>query len=283
MTEPTGRCTSCRKRDPRYGLVCDACRSRIASWLRDIPVLHAELEQRDDPQRQPRDEREGTRAARVRDGDGRSVIVRVPGYPADPAASTAPAGSVPGPGKGGRVSGSRETPTPLRIDPADLTASARVLALTNLRERYRSPPYAEHHADQIGHLPVATVLDGWVRDWRGLRDRGEGLPDPTVPELAAWLGNRVEWACDEHPAIGECMDELGQVRSVLRGALGLIEVPDYKYGVPCPACDALTLVRLNGSEWIECDCGELMSPDEYEKWVALLAADIRQGNVVPDA
>lgn len=273
MTEPAGRCLTCRKRDPRCGLCCDACRSRLATWLQDIPVLHADLEQRDDPHNQPRDEREGTRAARVRDENDRSVVVRVPGHPADPAANSAPAGPVPGPGKGGRVSGSRETPTPLRIDPADLTADARLLNLTRLE-------YPEHHEDQTGYLPVATVLDGWVRDWREHRDRGEGLPEATVPALARWLSVRLDDACDDHPAVDEFHDEIKQLRSSLRSTLGVVDIPDYKRGVPCRSCDNLTLVRYNGSDWVECTavdtdgnpCPELMSPEEYERWTGLLAA-----------
>lgn len=255
IEEPIGTCSVCRRRDPEFGLVCPGCRSRLAGWLRELPDLYADLVARDD------------------------VLRSSAGH--------------------GHVSGTHEAPVPIRVDAVDLTADARVLHLASLpaREDRLLPcrycrayhpagsysPLGPHESydDQAGHLSVASVLDGWVRDWREHRDRGEGLPDPLVPTLCRWLGDRLEDACDDHPAIGDFAEELRELRRALYGQLGLFDVPDYKQGVPCRACDMLTLVRHSGSEYTECStCGLLLSADEYGTWVALLAAHLRDDRSV---
>jgi hypothetical protein len=167
----------------------------------------------------------------------------------------------------GRVSGTHEAPVPIRVDAVDLTAAARVVHLVG----------RDSFDDQTGHPSVAAVLDGWVRDWRDVRNKGEGLPDPQVPVLARWLGDRLDWACDHHPAVDEFADELRQLRSALYGVLGLFDIPDYKHGVRCRSCDALDLVQRSGSEFVECNsCGLLLSPSEYADWTGLLAADVKR-------
>jgi hypothetical protein len=170
----------------------------------------------------------------------------------------------------GWVSGTHEAPVPIRVDATDLTMPARRGAVVD----------ADH--DQIGHLPVAAVLDSWADDWRMHRRRGEGPPEPTVPTLCRWLGDRLEDACDDHPAIGDFADELRSIRSVLYGVLGLNDVPDVKHGVRCRSCDALTLIRFPGGDFTECTtCGLLLSADEYATWTALLAAHLRDDRRVP--
>lgn len=163
----------------------------------------------------------------------------------------------------GWVSGTHEAPVPIRVDAVDLTLPAR-------------GPVSDADHDQIGHLSVAAVLDSWMRDWREHRDVGEGLPDPQVPVLCRWLGDRLDDACDSHPAVDEFAAELADLRRALYGVLGLFDVPDYKQGVPCRACDMLALVRRSGSDFIECEgCGLLLSPQEYADWTALQAAHLK--------
>ena len=43
--ERSGSCPTCGLRDPRHPLICDADRSKLHSWLREIPDLLAELEE----------------------------------------------------------------------------------------------------------------------------------------------------------------------------------------------------------------------------------------------
>lgn len=163
-----------------------------------------------------------------------------------------------GRGLGGPVSGSRERRLPIAVDRHDLTAPARNVHLVG--------------DDQVGYDSVAGELDFWVRDWREARGGQERLPDPEVRTLALWLERRAEDACDSHPAVDEMFDALGRLTATMRRLLGEVEVPDYKQGVPCRRCDAMALVRVNGSDWIECTgCPELLSPEEYGRWTKLLA------------
>lgn len=192
--------------------------------------------------------------------DGALCAVEAPWrWPADPIAYHLASGPVPGPSAGGRVTGSREPPLPIRTDAHDLAMPARVL-----------PPYNE---DQVGHPPIAAVLDGWVRDWRTHRSRGEGLPEPTVEMLSEWLLNRLDDAADTHPAVDEFGEDLRGIHGALRAQLGVVETPDYKVGVPCRECNRLTLYRSNGSDYVECgSCPSLLSPDDYTRWTGLVAA-----------
>lgn len=176
-----------------------------------------------------------------------------------------PANMVPGQTQGQRVSGSREAPLPLRVDPLDLTMPARLGAV--------------HDAlgDQVGLLSVATVLFSWARDWRETRDRGEGPPPATVVDLVAWLRNRLDWACDDHLAVDEFVVEIEALRRKLRAVVGINEIRPEHLDVPCRRCDKLDLHRLPGQDRVECgSCGCLLTEDEYGVWVRLLAAHMKE-------
>jgi hypothetical protein len=167
-----------------------------------------------------------------------------------------------------RVTGSREAPTPVNIDALDLSATAR--------SGEASTAAREHPEDQIGQVPVAFILDQWARDWRDEMAFRQSLPQPTVPELAKWLIDRVDWAADRHPAIDEFATEISRLRAVLRGTLGLYDPPpEFCDGVVCRKCDRYALYREG--DYVECDhCGLLYSEQEYHDWVGLLAGAARR-------
>lgn len=167
-----------------------------------------------------------------------------------------------------RVTGSREAPVPVNIDAVDLSAHARNGNATQEAK--------EHPEDQIGQIAVASILDQWAADWRDEMAFRQTLPAPTVPGLTHWLSDRCEWACDRHPAIDEFAAEMGRLRAVLRGVLGLTEPePEFCDGVVCRKCDRYALYRE--SDYVECDhCGLLYSWAEYAEWVGLLAAQARR-------
>lgn len=159
-----------------------------------------------------------------------------------------------------RVSGSREAPLPLRVDVLDLSLPLR-----------GSQAVHDPHGDQTGSLPVATVLDAWARDWAETRGKGERLPVPTVAVLARWLGDRLGWACDEHPAVDEFAAELGTTLAALRGVHGLTRLR-HRLPAPCPSCELLLVYRDDGADWIECGgCHRLWSEDEWARLVTVLA------------
>jgi hypothetical protein len=227
-------CLICQRRP---GRVCDADRSWLTGKLNAIPRLYADM-----------------------------LADPPPTTGRDPITQRLPAGPKAGVSNAPRVSGTSEGRVPARLTVVDLSLPARgegIYDPTGMQGRWQ---------DQIGHVSVASVLDLWVRDWRELRDRGERLPEPTVAGLCVWLGNRLDWACDQHPAVDEFASEIRTLAATLVGVLGLIETDDYKIGIPCRGCDMLTLYQRNGSEVIECtSCAQLLSGEEYERWTGLLA------------
>ncbi|HEX2551122.1 MAG TPA: hypothetical protein VHK64_05975 [Nocardioidaceae bacterium] len=90
--EPSGSCVTCARRDPHRGLVCNADRSKLRSWLREIPDLFDDLVAQDEP---------------------------------DPLA----AGPVKGQSAGGPVSGSKERKLPIDEDAIDLSGPVRGVRL----------------------------------------------------------------------------------------------------------------------------------------------------------
>lgn len=153
--------------------------------------------------------------------------------------------------QGQRVSGSREPSAPLVLAALDLALPAR-------------GDVSDVYGDQSGAVPVAGVLDVWVR-WvaaeRAAQGAREALPVPTVVAMATWLRVRADWTCDRFGAItdyaGEVRGCLAEVRRVLR-----ITRQDRHYPVPCPHCGRLALRRRPGGRYIECRfCDRLLDDD----------------------
>jgi hypothetical protein len=252
------------REDGRQRFVCGPCESRLGHWLREIPVLCCELQAKDALEEVSvrADVRETLLGWTVWPGwHPPLLLAQVVGVEALTVASALPAAATPGAARGGRVSGSPEPRSPASEDALDLLAAPRSL------RRVAGP-------DDIGFLPVASTLDFWVQDLRDHRGRGEGLPEPSVTVLAGWLLDRLDEACDDYPPIDEMFDHVRLAYGALRGQLGLIDVPQYMKGVPCPGCFRLTLLHKDGSKWIECaDCPALLTFDEYEEHVKSMSVE----------
>lgn len=162
----------------------------------------------------------------------------------------------PGATAGSRVSGSRTPPLPLAVAALDLTLPAHLGTVHD--------PFG----DQAGDISATTVLESWARDWQTYT--WALLPEATVAALAAWLRERLDWACDHHPAVDDFAFELSNLVGKLRPRAPRAEL---MLGVPCRDCDRLTLYRWPGSDYIECDsCTVLLTPEEYQRWTELIAA-----------
>lgn len=169
------------------------------------------------------------------------------------------------PGRRGvqRVSGTREAPLPLRVDVLDLSMPLR-----------GSQAVSDPHGDQTGMVSVAQVLDAWARDWTDTRSKGERLPLPTVAVLARWLSDRLDWACDEHPAVDEFAAELAETLAALRGVHGLTRLR-HRLPAPCPDCDMRVLYRDDGADYIECgSCHRLWTEEEYGWLVRIVVGEV---------
>jgi hypothetical protein len=257
----TGSCVICQTRDPLPELApaCGPCRSRLAGQLRDIPQLVGELSGGGFVERDLRHREEV-------DDDGRRVITE---WPADPVAHYLTAGPINGQSNAPRVQGSREAPVPISVDRTDLLSDARVLNLTKV--------YPEQREDQIGYLSAAAVLDGWCRDFA--ETRRESVPEPTPAKQCRYLGDRLDWAFTDHAAVDEFAGEVADLWHVLRRACGLtMPQPELCIGVECKACDLRMLYRIPGSPYVECQCGQLYTEDEYRDWTKLLAAQAKRAH-----
>lgn len=169
---------------------------------------------------------------------------------------------------GSKISGSRTPPLPLAISGLDLTMPAHLGAVHEPTNPETKLPYG----DQCGDISTATVLDSWARDWQS--HKWALLPEPRVHRLAAWLTERLEWACDHHPAVDDFAWEINDLARKLRPRQPQAEL---KKGVPCRECDRVSLYRYPGSDYIECaNCPCLMTPEEYHRWTALISAPEHQ-------
>jgi hypothetical protein len=229
------------------------CRSRVAGQLRDIPALVDELTN------PPGADLDAPRTDDLRYPPGHDHAGKLVPL----ARELIPAATVAGKSNAPRVQGSREAPVPIRVDVVDLLGPAD--------ERTVHDPLG----DQVGHLSAATVLDGWCRLFA--EERRESTPTPHVATQAAWLLARLD-ELFKHPAIDEAAKEIGDLWHVLRRAAGLtMPRPEPCPGVPCKHCDLCLLVRVPGSEYVECGgCSALLTEDEYRDWCKLLAAAARR-------
>lgn len=307
-----------RERLPYRGLVCEACRRWLASMIGDVRAYAAELASPVDlvPDARVLPAPFGPRLREWHDLDNDPTV-----YRRDYINALLPSASAGNPVRSSPVSGSRNPPIPINVDAVDIMMPARqgsvpattepamfVESETVLHRYIRmvdgAPEYVVEEVtgrvrrfavdadgylmfadslDQIGYLPLAAVLDSWVRDWREARHLGEGLPDANVYGMCQWLHTRIDWACDEHEVVVQFAEEIRDYRSTMAGILGRIDVPDYKVGVACPKCDARALYRRiggvidsatgqpvrDGSLWVECaECPAILSPDEYAEGVA---------------
>lgn len=180
--------------------------------------------------------------------------------------ATLPAMLEPGASTGQRVSGSREAPIPVRLDPLDLSLPLR-----------GSQAVRDPYGDQTGMVPVVWRLDSWARDWQTTLVPDQRLPVPTVATLAGWLRDRLDLACRHHPAVDEFAAEMRQTVAALDQALGRVPPkPEPCCGVECDRCDLRLLHRrADGSGDVEChnqDCRRVMRASEYADWVRWLGA-----------
>jgi hypothetical protein len=132
--------------------------------------------------------------------------------------------------------------------------------------------------DQEGVLPAGRVLWHIAKTWLPERQANypwERLPyKPDVNNLAAWIDDRIDWACNTLEAsIG---DHAGWL-SALAHRLDRLNDPgsdkpeSINVKIPCPECDRFGLAWHRG-EVICTACNARMDPDGYHRWVGLNAA-----------
>ena len=120
----------------------------------------------------------------------------------------------PGSAAGDRVSGSREAPIPVRLEPLTLRSRGGMV----------------------------SVLGSWERDWR--ETRGLSVPPSRTADarslagIVMFLRVQLEWACEHHPAVDEFAGEVHAITRSCYAALGLTSTA-MRIG-DCPAIDTET-------------------------------------------
>jgi hypothetical protein len=253
-------------RIPNYPPVCDGDRALMDKHLVDVANLTSDLSNAEpalvDRRRYERFDRNGDSLGKVW---------------SDPLAVFGGVAPINSRSKQPSVSGSRERPIPIPVAALDLKAPAKVPSVAP-STRGRDEPAYGWPEDQIGHLSTATVLDRWVRDWRAALFPDQHLPKATVDELVSWLRNRLQDACDQHPAIVVFAEDIRTLRSALRQAAGETDSPPEPCeGVSCRRCSMMTLYRQAGGDvaCINPDCQAVLREDEYLDWVKTLAAEAK--------
>lgn len=268
-------CTTCpivrpgsEPRQPHTPPVCDGDRRLLGRWLSDITNLVDDLTNPEEPLVDDRQyERFGTAYF---PGGHRHTFSRGM-RPADPLTALGGVAPINSPTRHPRTSGSRERPIPINATALDLTGDARV-------------PHLTGHAwpeDQIGYLSAGTVLDEWIRDTRARLLPDHHLPPATVNDMVAWLRERVDLICDQHPQVADFAEALRLLRGALRAAAGQTEPPPEPCdGVTCARCDQRALFHKPTDTYrAECgNCGTLYTDDEYTAIVGEQAKVARPAN-----
>lgn len=278
---PRGSCPICTRRDPQIGRVCEPCRDWQPLALASIGEKYLDALALLVPDPEPDDRTH-------RDGKPHRDPVAV--------AARFTAGPTPDAPFDGRVSGSREPAAPLDLDLHDLlgavirdggrdfdvTGDNWVPHIVGDMPRWRQIDGHWEHlggrkqmvpaGDQIGHIPVAVLIDQEVRAWRDAGAPGSRFrPDPTMPAMVRWLGDRLPWAYERYEPIDTFASVVRLVRGRLMSALGEFDPPPAPcVGVQCKRCDKRMLFRSqDGSGEVECanpDCAKIYGQDEYADW-----------------
>lgn len=306
--------------------VCNGHQRRLAAELTDIDRLHHMLL---NPDPTERDDRTYDAQYRQWDETAKAWVAHSERRRADPVAAIG--GVAPIRARSGQpvVSGSRARAVPVDVDVIDLTAPSRLGSVRDTMipltvpervvvhsrrivagehgptvQRTEYPVLASRRVldddgkpvlvaagDQIGQLSAATILDGWVREWRAELWPYLTLPEATVPVMVAWMltGNRIREACGSLPLIAECAEELRDLRLALRGAADETDPqPKLHWGVRCMRCNTINQLfeptpplphepRRPGDDYIECgSCGLLYTQTELAEWRTTLAEQERE-------
>jgi hypothetical protein len=134
-----------------------------------------------------------------------------------------------GSSSGPTVSGSREAPLPLRLNPLSLAARGGVV----------------------------TILQTWLIDWHEMlgyrHPRWDGDLQQQLDQVVGRLRNLLPWAAAEHGAFAEFASEIGQLRRQCEAATGGERGPRW-FGVTCH-CGATLKITIE-SPGKHCDaCG----------------------------
>ncbi|MEU4296361.1 hypothetical protein [Kitasatospora aureofaciens] len=133
-----------------------------------------------------------------------------------------------------------------------------------------------------------TEIEDDVRELRGLAPRPAAVREgATITATVQFLATHLDWLLDHHPAAGETHERqsgnpAAQIRAFNRTAKRFTARDNRmeQKAAPCKRCDWRALAFADGADYVECrNCGLLMTPAEYQDWVAEVAANTPNRNV----
>jgi hypothetical protein len=165
----------------------------------------------------------------------------------------------------GHSAGRAHSPLPVRPDVISLLATGAAGTVP------------DPHGDQVGSLPIDTLLQTWAQALaEHVRLRADA-PEPesheatgprAVPALrpgrtwSTWLTAYLPWALGS-PWITAFHSELADLISHIR-AITCSEPRRRAQKAPCPSCRAFALFEEDWQTYIDCEaCGLLLTPAEY--------------------
>lgn len=163
--------------------------------------------------------------------------------------------ATPGGARPERITGTKEAPLGVRADVLDQMLPVGGHSGEAIRDPYR---------DQTGETPAGVVLDLIASEWlEGRRRDGhrEHRPVPTVPNLTAWLRDRLPWACSHLPdSVDAHADEIRQLCGRLHALNGHVkEKTEPIPATPCKHCGHIALVRVEGKAMCT-NCSQYSGP-----------------------
>lgn len=166
-----------------------------------------------------------------------------------------------------KVSGSREVPVPLRLEPLDLAAPA---------DQADRPLFVRGVLGlddaQVGSLSVATILQTRCGEMSALL--GVEQPRDDVPTMVSWLSRHLSWAWSDYPDVADLADEVTALTYSLRALLNVSRKPIYLKEF-CPSCGFKALKRdPGGGSEVECGhCRRTWDFEQFERLAVVLADD----------
>lgn len=176
---------------------------------------------------------------------------------------------------GGRSAGRAYAPLPLRLDALNLLGPGT------------ATPWTDTAGDQVPGIPLVPLLRWWgdyiaaqraaAWQWADTQDPTPCIGSITTERDAAawcrWLSVNL-WVAVAQPWIrqlhGDLAEALASVRAITR-----TEAQRHQRLAPCPACDAVAMVAVDGTWEIKCEvCGHRMDPDQYEAHAASVLAKL---------
>lgn len=170
---------------------------------------------------------------------------------------------------GGRSAGRAHAPLPVRLDALNLLGPGT------------ATPWTDTVGDQVAGIPLSSVLRWWanhiaftqVAAWRHKGTQYSGPCWGAIThgrDAAAWCRwlDAYLWIAVDDPMIwqlhGDLTEALAAVREITRS-----QPQRHSRLAPCPACDAIAMVAVDGKWEIKCEvCGHRMDPDEYDAHAA---------------